>query len=113
MKCTKPFEERKNEASKILRDHPGYVPVIVEKDEKSKTLPDIDNCKFLVPDDLSFQLFVLIVRKRLPISARVSIFLFSNGKVPNMTSTLGDLYTELHDEDRFLYFTYIEETPFG
>ena len=43
------FETRFQEASRIRQKFPGRIPVIVERLEKSKTIPLIDKQKFLVP----------------------------------------------------------------
>ena len=47
------FDKRKDEASRILQKYPERIPVICEKDTRSRDIPDIDRKKYLVPSDLS------------------------------------------------------------
>ena len=52
------FEKRKSECDRILKKHPERIPVIVCKDCKEGTLPDIDKQKYLVPKELTLGQFV-------------------------------------------------------
>ena len=44
------FEKRKEEAERILAKYPQRIPVICEKDPRSRDIPNIDRQKYLVPD---------------------------------------------------------------
>ena len=52
------FEKRKEEAERILAKYPQRIPVICEKDPRSRDIPNIDRQKYLVPDDLSVANFI-------------------------------------------------------
>ena len=72
-------EKRKQEAMKIREKYPDRVPVICEKDPKSK-MKNIDKTKFLVPNDLTVSQFSYIVRKRLELDKSSALFLLVSGK---------------------------------
>ncbi|KAJ0102654.1 hypothetical protein Patl1_04172 [Pistacia atlantica] len=131
-------ERRQAEAARIREKYPDRIPVIVEKAERSD-IPDIDKkklvihllllfnksmfsvlwhdeCRYLVPADLTVGQFVYVVRKRIKLSAEKAIFIFvknilpPTGKKPAMMSAI---YEENKDEDGFLYMTYSGENTFG
>lgn len=94
--------------------YPGRIPIICERDPRSKDVPDIDRKKYLVPDDLSIANFMYVIRKRLKLSPDKSIYLFVNDLVMPATSQLLSLmYSENCDEDGFLYIKYAGESTFG
>lgn len=113
-KAKKPFESRKAEAERILAKYPQRIPVICEKDPRSRDIPDIDRQKYLVPDDLTVANFMYVIRKRIKINPEKSIYLFVNNKVmPATAQLISALYEEYKDEDGFLYITYAGESTFG
>ena len=105
---------RKAEAERILAKYPQRIPVICEKDPRSRDIPDIDRQKYLVPDDLTVANFMYVIRKRIKINPEKSIYLFVNNKVmPATAQLISALYEEYKDEDGFLYITYAGESTFG
>ena len=113
-KTKHPFEKRKEEAERILAKYPQRIPVICEKDPRSRDIPNIDRQKYLVPDDLSVANFMYVIRKRIKIEAEKSIYLFVNNKVmPATAQFISTLYEKYKDEDGFLYITYAGESTFG
>lgn len=72
-------DSRKKEAERIRERYPERIPVICEKSKTSK-LPDIDKNKYLVPNDLSAYHFNYIIRKRIKLPEKDSLFFFVNGK---------------------------------
>ena len=76
-KKSKSENERITESSKILEKYPNRVPIIVEKELKSK-IKDIDKNKFLVPEDMSFGQFMFIIRKRIKLDSTEALFIFVN-----------------------------------
>jgi GABA(A) receptor-associated protein len=111
-KREKTLKERQDESANILKKYAGHVPVIVDKDPRSR-LPDIERQKFLVPSDLSIGHFVYVVRKRIDLQATDAIFLFVNRKLPPPNATMGQLYQENRDEDGFMYCSYSSDTAYG
>ncbi|KAA0151124.1 hypothetical protein FNF27_05642 [Cafeteria roenbergensis] len=113
-KETKPEEERIAEAAKIRSKFPDRVPVICERAATAKAgLPQIENRKFLVPEEMTMGQLVYIVRKRIKLPAEQAIFVFVNGKLPATSAKLADLYRRHKDADGMLYCAYASENTFG
>jgi GABA(A) receptor-associated protein len=108
------LEERKKEVEKQLKEHPGKVPIVIQKSARSKlTLPDKFKFKFLVPPDQTFGEYIYEIRKRLKLTEEQSLFMFVNNSIPSSSSTMGDVYEKCKDEDGFLKFIFCEENTFG
>ena len=106
--------KRRAESSKIKDKYIDRVPIICEKDPKSK-LADIDKTKYLVPNDLTVSQFAFIIRKRLTLDKNSALFLLVNGK-NSITgdSSLSEIYeTHKDSEDGFLYISYTGELIWG
>ena len=58
------FEQRKQEADRVILKYPDRIPIICEKSQKSKAKA-LDKKKYLVPCDLTIGQFVFIIRRRL------------------------------------------------
>lgn len=112
--CLLPAEERIAEAAKIRSKFPDRVPVICERAATAKAgLPQIENRKFLVPEEMTMGQLVYIVRKRIKLPAEQAIFVFVNGKLPATSAKLADLYRRHKDADGMLYCAYASENTFG
>ena len=110
-----PIVQNRFQESKKLRDkYKDRVPVICEKNPKSK-IPDIDKSKYLLPEDLTVIQFSYIIRKKLEFEKDKSLFLLVAGKhSPTGESLIGSIYEQYHDkEDGFLYITYTGEETWG
>ena len=112
-KTTTSFEKRCEESSRIRKKYPTRIPVIVEKDLREKSLPQINRKKYLVPQDLSVGEFMFVIRKRIKISPDKSIFLFIDDSLQNTGANIGSVYEEHKDKDGFLYILYYGESTFG
>lgn len=106
------FDQRKLESSNIRNKYPDRIPVIVEKAPHS-SIPAIDKQKFLVPNEISMAQFMWIIRKRIQLPAEKAIFLFVGRILPQSSSSMGEIYNALKDEDGFLYVVYSGENTFG
>ena len=107
------LEKRKEESSKIMEKYPEKYPIIVLKDKSSK-LPKIKKQKFLVPDHLTLCQFLCIIRKKIELNEKETLFLFVNDTILGANSdSIGSLYNNHKDEDGFLYITYCSENVFG
>ena len=96
-----------------MERYPDRIPVICEKAATSK-LPDIDKTKYLVPNDLSAYHFNYIIRKRIKLPEKDSLYFFVNGKYLLKGDTLmADVFQKRKDADGFLYITYTDETTLG
>jgi GABA(A) receptor-associated protein len=89
----------------------GYVPVIVEKKEKSK---DTTFMKFLVPSDMTFSCFISVMRKKMDLQPQKALFVFTK---ENMFPKASDLMLEIDKknkgDDGFLRLYAAEEETFG
>ena len=114
-KCLNPdCKKRKEESIKIREKYPDRVPIICEKDPKSK-MKDIDKTKYLVPNDISVSQFSFIIRKRLEMSKESALFLLVSGK-HSITGdcSMGEVHERYKDsEDGFLYIAYTSELTWG
>ena len=107
------LEKRCKESENILKKYPNRIPVIVERSEKCKEINEIDKNKFLVPNDLTMNQFIYVVRKRLKLSSEKALFVFINDKLMPNSRTLYEIYQEEKEEDDFLYMKYASENTFG
>lgn len=112
-KDTNTFEKRCEESARIRKKYPTRIPVIVEKDLREKSLPQISRKKYLVPQDLSVGEFMFVIRKRIKLAPEKSIYLFINGSLQNTSANLCQVYEEHKDKDGFLYILYYGESTFG
>jgi GABA(A) receptor-associated protein len=107
-----PFEQRCNESKRIREKYADRIPIIVEVAKRS-SLPPLDKCKYLVPQDLTVGQFVYVIRKRISLSPENAIFIFVNNTLPPTASLCSSIYAEQKDEDGFLYVTVSSESTFG
>ncbi|OAF66131.1 Autophagy-related protein 8 [Intoshia linei] len=107
------FESRLKEGEKIRVKYPTRVPVIVEKGPNTRSLPNLDKKKYLVPSDLTVGQFYFLIRKRIQLSPEDALFFTVNNTIPPTTTTMGSIYDEHHEEDKFLYIYYSDENTYG
>jgi GABA(A) receptor-associated protein len=106
--------KRKAESTKIREKYPDRIPIICEKDPKSK-IKEVDKTKYLVPNDLTVSQFSFIIRKRLEMNKESALFLLVAGK-HSITGDLSisEIYEKYKDpEDGFLYIAYASELTWG
>lgn len=107
-----PFNDRKEESSRIMLKHPNKIPIICEKHYKS-TLPNNNKHKYLVDSKLTLGQFVYVIRKRIKIPPEQGIYMFINGCILPSNETLYSIYHKYSDHDGFLYIYYTNENTFG
>ena len=107
-----PYENRREEAERMLEKYPDRIPCIIEKHSSSK-LPDIDKKKFLVPTDLTVGQLIHVIRKRVTIPSEMAIFLLINNTMPSASGSLAQVYEQHKSDDKFLYCLYNGENTFG
>ncbi len=106
------FDKRKQESDEIKNKYPDRVPVIVQKFHDCE-LPDVDKCKFLVPNDLSMSQFLFVIRKRIQLEPSQSLIITINGNLVPGSTLLRQIYDDMKDNDGFLYVIYTSENTFG
>jgi GABA(A) receptor-associated protein len=105
-------KQRKEEVSRILNKFPDRIPVILEK--LSKTDPDIDKKKFLVPaSDMTVGQFFYIVRKRLRLKPEETLYFFVNNMLLSQTELMSVVYKNYKEKDGYLMIKYGRENSFG
>ena len=72
------------------------------------------SCRYLVPNDLTAYKFSYIIRKRIKMPEKDSLYFFVNGRYVLKGDTLmSEVYEQRKDVDGFLYITYTDETTLG
>eukprot|EP00461_Guttulinopsis_vulgaris_P002863 UN02864 len=111
-KDEKTFEQRQQEAARIIEKYPDRIPVIAER-RKDSDLPEIDKKKYLVPKDLTVGQFVYVIRKRIKLSPEKALYIFVNKQLLSTSSHMTDVYRQYSSNDGFLYVVYAAEKSFG
>ena len=108
-KRDKTLEERSNLYKRLTSIYLDRIPVIVERHEGCN-IEEIDNRKFLVPDNTTISTFIYVLRKRLHLTPERALYLFHN----NTLYTGSTLISQIpQDEDGFRYLKYAGENTFG
>lgn len=111
-KSNNAFEKRRQDYLRVSEKYPERVPVIIEKKEFSN-VPDIDKCKYLVPNEHTIGQLIAIIRRRINIKPNEAIFIFINNTLPCISDTVREVYERYKDNDGFLYIIYSGENTFG
>ena len=107
-------EKRKQLSDSAIRNNPGKIPVILEKDETSK-LPDIKKTRYILEENFTVAEFITLIRNILKLNEGEALYLLAKGK-HNLTGdqTIGDIYKLYKDKgDGFLYIVYSSVVIFG
>jgi GABA(A) receptor-associated protein len=107
-----PFEKRKSNSIRLIKEYPDRVPVIISKALNSP-IEDIDKHKYLVPCDYTIGQFVYVIRKRIHLRHDEAIFVFVQNVLPPTSESMYSVYERCKDKDGFLYITYSGEHVFG
>jgi len=108
------FQDRFDEASRVIYKYPDRIPIICERSLKANAdCPIIDKRKYLVPRDLTMGQFLYVIRKRLKLNPEKAIFLIVNDTIPATSSRIDEIYNRHKDADGYLYISYSQENTFG
>ena len=72
------LEKRKQESNQILKNFSDKIPVICEKDPKSK-IASIVKTRYLIPKNHTISQFSYIIRKKVVLKNDESFYLLANG----------------------------------
>jgi GABA(A) receptor-associated protein len=108
-----PSDKRKKLSEELRKKYPDKIPVLVGR--ATKNSPVILRHKFLVPQNMSFGISTIEIRKQLVgINEKDAIFFFLGGNIiPPTNFIISSLYDKYKDKDGFLYITYSSENVFG
>ena len=107
-KKLKNVDIRKCESSKLLQKYNNKIPIIINVSDIK-----LSDYKFLVPNDLTIQDFMFILRKKVKLNPEESIYLFINNNIPPMKCLISEIYKTYVDSDGFLYISLHKENTFG
>jgi GABA(A) receptor-associated protein len=107
------MKDIKKSIENIRIKYPNKIPLFIYRSKKDRTLNDISNNKFLVPESITVGQFMVIVRKRLKITEETSIFLFVNNNIPCSSDTISSIYETHKNKDGMLVLEYCGENVFG
>eukprot|EP01031_Cornospumella_fuschlensis_P037543 gene37543-45595_t len=94
-----PFDHRKEAALKKMRKNPHFVPVILEKGDRSSLKQLKQPCQ-LVLRSMTLAQLLATLRQKLGIeNSSQAISLFINNKLMNATMQMEALYEKYADED--------------
>jgi GABA(A) receptor-associated protein len=107
------LQKQKDEVKRIINKFPGRVPILVYKDPRSD-IQEVGKNKFLVPRDLKWDNFLLVIRKRITLTPEKGLFIFVNNIMLNSNSgTVGDIYEQYKESSGYLVISYAGESVFG
>ena len=94
--------------------YPDKVPVILTRCVTS-ILPEINNKKFLIPDDFTIGEFLCILRKKIKLNSESGIFLFilNTGCLPSTHDRFIELFERYRGDENVLRLEYTGENTFG
>lgn len=112
------FLDRKEYSTKLLRKYPDRIPVIVELSPSSRSQLVLKRNKFLVPIDLTMQIFIANSRKFIKSKTGVSsetlaLFFLCENKLIGAHENMGMVYEKCRQNDGLLYFVVTAENTFG
>ena len=104
----------KESVKKIIEKYPDRVPVFVTRGKGDKNLKDIEQNKFIVPEDITIAQFMTIIRNKIELGPEMALFLFVNkGTLPAQSATMANLYNSYKNDDGLLEVEYCGENTFG
>lgn len=107
-------EELKRSYESIHSRHPDRIPVILERNRNSVSIPGVRKNKYLVPNDLTVSQFQYVIRKRIRLKSEEALFLFTDQNVLVSGSTLmSQVYNLYKDDSGYLLLLYSAEETFG
>tara|TARA_B100000795_G_scaffold267830_2_gene253484 strand:+ start:65 stop:418 length:354 start_codon:yes stop_codon:yes gene_type:complete len=114
MNIEKNKEKIKESVKRIIDRYPDKIPVFVKRGRSDKCLKDIEQNKFIIPEDITIAQFMNILRKRIKLEPTIALYLFINGSVlPAQTATMSSLYETYKNEELLLEIDYCGENTFG
>jgi microtubule-associated protein 1 light chain len=107
-------EVRSEEVLALRNKFPTKIPIIIKRYAKELQLPNLDKCKFLVPQEITMSQFQTIIRNKLQLGPNHALdLLVNNRSMLSLSLTLAEVYSAHAGPDGFLYVTYASQEVFG
>lgn len=106
-------EQRCKESARIIQKYPDKIPIICEKFERDKSDFKLDKSKYLTNSDMTLSQFIYIIRKRIKMDSKQSLYMFCENMLIPGNMLLSEAYNKHKDEDGFLYLQFSLEDTFG
>lgn len=115
-------EEKSNaEAKRILAKYPDRLPVVLRRGPREDLPEGYGSKKFLAPRSMLVGEFKHVVHKHLREQGGShardgsdrTIYLLCGSAAPKTSEPMDAVYDKHHDEDGFLYMTYVSENTLG
>lgn len=90
---------------------PDRVPCIASP--KDDHTPKMNNQKLLLPDDLTCQQLIQVIRSRIRMKPNEAVFVFCENRVLSGCTTVRDLLHTQSEQGGILYVVYSLENTFG
>lgn len=104
----------KESVQRIIEKYPDRVPVFVTRGKGDRNLKNIDQNKFIVPEDITVSQFMSIIRNKIDLGPEMALFLFVNkGTLPAQSTSMANLYNTYKNGDGLLEIEYCGENTFG
>lgn len=102
------------ELKAIRTRFPNKLPLLVERYDRERDLPDLERKKFLVPEELTMSQFLYIIRSRMNLRDSQALYLIVNNRVlVSHSMTMAQAYQEFRRDDGFLHIKYAAQQVFG
>lgn len=112
-KAENSLEERKRNSESLLQQFDDKIPLVCEKDPKSK-MESLPKTKFLVPNTMMWSQLSELIKNKIKLDNREALFLLIEGKHQvSGEKTLGEIYEAYKEEDGFLYVSYAGQLSWG
>ena len=108
------LEYRKKECENTIKKYPQRIPIICERNPKSR-LREVKKIKYLVPIDMPVTQFSFLIRRGINLSAECALYLLADGTYSLAgNKTMREVYEAHKDpQDGLLYIMYSEEERWG
>tara|TARA_Y100000389_G_scaffold94455_1_gene91099 strand:+ start:2597 stop:2953 length:357 start_codon:yes stop_codon:yes gene_type:complete len=106
-------EQRSAESGRILQKYPDKIPIICEKYIHDKSDFVLDKSKYLTNNDMTLGQFLYVIRKRIKMDSKQSLFMFCGDTLIPGNMLLSEAYLKHKDDDGFLYLKFSLENTFG
>ncbi len=109
------FEDRIKKSALLLSKYPDKFPIILEKSNKDKYLPNIEKNKLLVSHDMTVATVLQLLKRTLKINETMAIYIMVSKQeiMLSGSQSIMQIYNNYKSKDGFLYLEYCAENVFG